>query len=146
MENEGHNNELGNSPHKKKGKAPVKKHILVVEDDKSSILYYKELTKMMDLPGTDIFFHYVLSGEEAVDYCRKKPVDLVLMDIKLPGMDGWEAARKIKAEEPQIFIIAQTAFGLSAGYEKSSKAGCDDHLLKPIDSDNFIQTLCKYLK
>jgi len=146
MENEVHNNKVGKNHQKEGGKTVLKKQILVVEDDRSSVLYYQELAKIMDIPGVELFFHYVSSGEEAVDYCRKNPLDLVLMDIKLSGMNGWEAARKIKAEEPQIVIIAQTAYGLSGDYKKSFEAGCDDHLLKPIDSKDFIQTLYKYLR
>ncbi|MBS3772286.1 MAG: response regulator [Bacteroidales bacterium] len=146
MKNEAGDNKNKGHSEEDHGKEEKRKQILIVEDDKPSRLYYHELIRIMKSLAAKISVQYVSSGEEAVDYCRKNAVDLVFMDVKLPGMNGWEAARRIKAEDPQISIIAQTAYSVSGNYYKSLEAGCDAYLSKPVTSEEFIETLQKYLQ
>ena len=138
-------NDFGEMDQKGNGEERVKKHILLVEDDKASLLYYQELIKFIDSPDIEIYLHEVTTGEEAVAYCRKNPVDIVLLDIKLPGMDGWETAKMIKARNQEIVVIAQTAYGLSGHYQKALDVGCDHYLSKPVPLDKFMDTLSQYL-
>jgi signal transduction histidine kinase len=114
--------------------------ILLAEDDKPSELlitrlvgqYCKKLIK-------------VTSGPEAVEACRKNPdLDLILMDIKLPDIDGYEATRQIRQFNKDVIIIAQTAFGLMGEKEKASLAGCNDYISKPINRNVFLGLLRKH--
>lgn len=146
METNAHNiNNLGEMDQKANGEGRTNKYILLVEDDKASSLYYQELIKFMESPGMNILLDVVSSGEEALEYCSKNPVDLVLLDIRLPGMDGWETAKKIKARNPEIVVIAQTGYGLSGDYQKALDAGFDHYLSKPVSFDKFMDTLSRFL-
>jgi CheY-like chemotaxis protein len=87
----------------------------------------------------------VKTGVEAVEACRKNPdVDLVLMDIQMPEMDGYEATRQIRQFNKDVIIIAQTAYGLAGDREKSIEAGCNDYISKPIGKDKLQAIVQKY--
>jgi CheY-like chemotaxis protein len=76
----------------------------------------------------------VRTGVGAIEACRNNPdIDLIMMDIKMPGMDGYEATRQIRLFNKNVYIIAQTAFGLIEEKEKSLEAGCNDYISKPLD-------------
>jgi hypothetical protein len=104
--------------------------ILIAEDDKASeILISWELKKYC----SEVII--VNNGIEAVETCRKNPdINLILMDIKMPKMDGYEASREIRKFNTDVVIIAQTAFALSGDREKSIESGCNDHISKPINN------------
>ena len=75
------------------------------------------------------------TGAEAVKICRNNPdIDLVLMDINMPDMDGYEATRKIRESNKEVVIIAQTAYALCGDEEKSMAAGCSNYISKPMES------------
>jgi signal transduction histidine kinase/CheY-like chemotaxis protein len=102
---------------------------LIVEDDKVSEIL---LIKMVE--GFTGKVLKVTTGVEAVEVCRKNAdIDLVLMDINLPEMNGYEATRKIREFNNEVIIIAQTAYALIGDREKSIAAGCNDYISKPID-------------
>ncbi len=85
------------------------------------------------------------NGQEAVDYCRQNPeIELVLMDIKMPVMDGYEATRQIKAMRPELPVVAITAYGLSGDEHKSLQAGCDDYMAKPVKKEDLLAMVKKY--
>ena len=87
----------------------------------------------------------VRTGQDAVDCCRSNPdIDLILMDIKMPVMDGYEATRQIRLFNKKVIIIAQTAFALLGDKEKALVAGCNDYISKPVDSKLLIGILQKY--
>lgn len=87
----------------------------------------------------------VNTGIQAVETCRSNPdIDLILMDIKMPGMDGYEATSKIRAFNMEVIIIAQTAYGFAGDREKAIKAGCNDYTSKPIDKDALNQMINSY--
>ena len=88
-----------------------------------------------------------VNGEEAVALAGKERPDLILMDLSLPVMDGWEATRQIKGQDElkSIPIIALTAHAMKGDEEKAKEAGCDDYLPKPIDEDDLFAKMAKHL-
>ena len=88
-----------------------------------------------------------INGEEAVALAGKERPDLILMDLSLPVMDGWEATRQIKAQDElkSVPIIALTAHAMKGDEEKAKEAGCDDYLPKPIDEDDLFAKMAKLL-
>lgn len=82
------------------------------------------------------------TGLEAVDACRNNPdIDLILMDIRLAKMDGYEATRKIRQFNKAVIMIAQTAYGFSGEREKAIEAGCNDFITKPIKHSFLIELI-----
>ena len=86
-------------------------------------------------------------GEKGVMLAERECPDLILMDMSLPVMDGWEATRRIKANDDlrQIPIIALTAHAMSGDEEKARAAGCDDYLAKPLDDELLFEKLDRFL-
>ncbi|GEM_PF-3520298 len=121
------------------------KKILIVEDDRVSLLYIRELIELLDIPDVRFQVDYVFTGEKAVEFTRKYSFDVVLMDLKLPGIDGLEATREIKKYNPFLPVIAQTAFALSGDEKKAYDAGCDDYLAKPISEKELVEKFRKFL-
>ena len=79
--------------------------------------------------------------------CRNNPdIDLVLMDIQMPDMDGYEATRQIRLFNKDVVIIAQTAFALTGDREKAIEAGCNDYISKPIKKDELMVLVQKHFK
>ncbi|NVO20036.1 MAG: response regulator [Bacteroidetes bacterium] len=117
------------------------KVILVVEDDLASFLLIDEILKLMNLN-----VHHVTDGRQAIDFMKDNPyVQLILMDIKLPFMNGYDATSAIKRLYPEIPIIAQTAFAMTGDKEKALEAGCDDYLIKPIDPNHLQEVIRRFL-
>ncbi|MFO8234451.1 MAG: ATP-binding protein [Bacteroidales bacterium] len=117
--------------------------MLVAEDDETSYLLLKEM--MME--DTNIQFIQAVNGKEAIDEVKNNSnIDIVLMDIKMPEMDGYEATRILKKEYPDLPIIAQTAFASKKDREKAFDAGCDEYISKPIKEKEFFKILNKLLK
>jgi len=114
--------------------------ILLVEDDKTSKML---ITKMAEEYAREVLI--ATTGVEAVEICRKNPdIDLVLMDIHIPEMDGYKATRKIREFNTEVVIIAQTAYALAGDKEKTIKAGCDDYISKPINRSELIELVNNY--
>jgi len=87
------------------------------------------------------------NGEEALQKTEIERPDLILMDLGMPVMDGWEATRKLKANDnlKHIPIIAVTSHAMVGDEIEARKAGCDDYLPKPIDEDLLLRKIRKYL-
>lgn len=119
------------------------KHIiLIAEDECYNYLFLEEL-----LSPTGVKLLHARDGKEAVELVRKNPqISLVLMDLKMPVMDGYTATRLIKELEPRMPVIAQTAYAMSEDREKTEKAGFDNFIAKPIAQDNFIKVLADYIE
>jgi PAS domain S-box-containing protein len=117
------------------------KVIMIVEDEENNFLYLENLLK-----PSKAKVMWAHSGKEAVDiiYSGIK-IDLILMDIKLPEMDGVTATKKIRQINNQIPIIAQTAFAMKGDGEEFIKQGCNDYLTKPIKPEELFQKLSFYL-
>ena len=94
---------------------------------------------------TNAHILWAKDGKEAIDIFKENEVDLILMDLQLPIMDGYTATREIKKIDSEVPIIAQTAHVMSGEREKCLEAGCDDYLAKPIRLQVLIDTLSKYL-
>ncbi|MCF8365598.1 MAG: response regulator [Bacteroidales bacterium] len=108
--------------------------ILIVEDVESNFRYLKQA---LDKTGAKIL--HAQTGGEAVDICANNiDIDLVLMDLHLPGISGYDATREIKKIRKDITVIAQTAFVFSGEKQKCIDVGCDDYIAKPIRSDELI--------
>ena len=120
--------------------------ILVAEDDLINYLFIQDaLNENTD--GIEFVIHHARTGAEAIEKLRAHgDICLVLMDIKMPVMDGLTATRIIKREWPHIPVIAQTALALSGEHENAIDAGCDAYLTKPIRREWLIQTVYHYLK
>jgi CheY-like chemotaxis protein len=116
------------------------KRILVVEDDASSKLY---LNKILEKAGVEIL--NAADGEEAVTVALNNDVDIVLMDIQLPIIDGYAAMGKIREVKKDLIIIAQTAYGLLGDREKIINSGFTDFIIKPILYQNLIEKLVSNL-
>ncbi|MCF8366498.1 MAG: response regulator [Bacteroidales bacterium] len=114
--------------------------ILIAEDDEVSYLYLE--TKLQDINANVTRAN---NGYQVLEICRNNPdIDLILMDIKMPEMDGPEAVRQIRLFNTEVKIIAQTAYGHNEDKNKALEAGCDDYISKPIDFDKFKVILKKY--
>ncbi len=115
--------------------------ILIAEDNEAIDVH---LTIILESLNTEIL--HTKTGAGAVELCRAhKNIDLVLMDISMPDMDGIEATRKIRGFNKEIVIIAQTAFTLGDEREKAIEAGCDDYLSKPIEKKPLLKKIGEYL-
>jgi CheY-like chemotaxis protein len=111
--------------------------ILIVEDDLSSRLYLNKI-----LEKSEVITLNAGDGQEALDMALENPdIDIILMDIQLPVMDGYLTASKIREFRKDIIIIAQTAYGLMDDKEKIMDSGFDDYLIKPIISLVLIEKL-----
>jgi signal transduction histidine kinase/ActR/RegA family two-component response regulator len=121
----------------------VNQLVLIAEDDDSNYLILDKIIHRY----FNVDIARALNGIEAIDYCRKNTVPcLILMDIKMPLMDGHEATRIIKQQFPDVPIIAVTAYGLSGDEHNALESGCDDYISKPINSKILLDKLEKYLE
>jgi CheY-like chemotaxis protein len=95
----------------------------------------------------NIEIHHVADGRDAVNFVKTNPeVCLILMDIKLPFMDGYEATKAIRQINSKIPIIAQTAYAMLGDKEKAIAAGCVDYIDKPIESKRLLELVSTYLQ
>ena len=117
------------------------KVILVVEDVDTNKLFFDAA-----LRKTNAKIIWAMDGQEAVDLFKANKIDLVLMDLQMPEMNGYAATKILKDKYPQLTIVAQTAFAMSDDREKALDAGCDDYLAKPIKSKDLLSMVGKYLK
>ena len=114
--------------------------ILVAEDEEYNMLYINEL-----FSNTKINVIEAFNGKEAVSIAKNNPtIDLILMDIKMPFMNGFEAMNEIKAFHPSMPIIALSAFAMESDKEKALKDGFDDYLSKPIDRKKLFELISIY--
>ncbi|MCF8229315.1 MAG: PAS domain S-box protein [Bacteroidales bacterium] len=116
--------------------------LLIAEDDQSALDY---LELLMQKQSKKIFS--AKSGQEVIDKLQANPdIDLILMDIKMPGMNGYDATRKIREFNQDVVIIAQTAFALEGDREKAIEAGCNDYIAKPIKRSELSEIISKYFE
>jgi len=117
-------------------------NILIAEDVESNFLYLKAVLSKLN---ANVF--WAKNGLEVLDICEKEKVmDLVLMDLQMPEMNGYEATQILKKKYPDLPVVAQTAFAMSDDREKALAAGCDDYLAKPIKSKDLLNITEKFLK
>ncbi|MCG8701695.1 MAG: response regulator, partial [Bacteroidales bacterium] len=115
--------------------------VLIVEDDKPSFLLIKKY-----IEKKEINYLWAKNGEEAVEYIQKNNINLVLLDIHLPQMNGYDTFRSIKKINSKIPIIAQTSHADNKSRNKCTEMGFDEILTKPINYRIFELTLDNFLK
>lgn len=116
--------------------------ILIAEDNYSNFLLIKTF-----LRKTGVTLYHAQNGEEAIEMSeRLRDIDLIIMDIQLPGISGYQAAQKIKAFNPTLPIIAVTAYSSSGDKEQALSSGCDDHVGKPVKQKELLRVLDKHLR
>ena len=120
---------------------PVKNlKFLIAEDDEISKMFISIIVSPI---GKEIL--KARNGKEAIEICRNNPdIDIILMDIQMPDLNGYEATRQIRQFNKDVIIIAQTAFGLSGDREKSIAAGCNDYISKPVKKDELLSLIQKH--
>jgi CheY-like chemotaxis protein len=117
------------------------KTILIVEDDE----FNRDLLEQLLEEDYEILV--AADGETGIKMAHQEHPDLILMDLSLPVIDGWEATRHIKSKETlkSIPVIALTAHAMRGDEEKAREAGCDDYLTKPIDEELLFKKLRQFL-
>ncbi|MBV5316137.1 MAG: PAS domain S-box protein [Prolixibacteraceae bacterium] len=121
--------------------APKPTLILIVEDDINSLMFLKTLLKLEGLHILD-----ANNGLKAIEVVKNNPeIDLVLIDMKMPEMDGFEATIQIKKLRPDLPVIAQTAYALKEDVEKAKLAGCNDYILKPVKKQLLMEKIRKLI-
>ena len=114
--------------------------ILIVDDDKSVRMFFGISVGMF---SKEIL--YAENGIKAIETCQNNPdIDLILMDIKMPEMDGYEATKQIRIFNKEVIIIAQSAFQISDIKEKAETIGFNDYLSKPIKKTLLNELIRKY--
>jgi len=116
------------------------KTILIAEDEDSNFRYLE-----MVLNKTKANIVWAKDGIEAIRLSKENQPDLILMDIKMPNMDGLDATREIKKTQPEIPVIAQTAFAMENDEQLSLEAGCNSYLSKPIKAPELLEVLSTFL-
>ncbi len=118
------------------------KKIMIVEENELNI------DLLIQLLEDEYELITALNGAEAVKLAAQEIPDLILMDMAMPVMDGWEATRRIKAQDAlrEIPIIGLSSYAMVGDAEKALEAGCDDYLTKPLDEDLLFEKLNNFLK
>ena len=117
------------------------KKILIVDDEEFNWLLIKDA-----LEETRVTVTWARVGQEAVDLVAAgEHYDLILMDMKMPVLDGFETTVLIKKINPEIPVIAQTAYAMPDERNRCMEVGCDDYLSKPISMEELLKTIKKYL-
>jgi len=123
-----------------KVKPPQKNMVMIAEDEEDNYHLLKYVLKDLNL---DVI--WAQNGQEAIDLCKEKEVSLVLMDIKMPNKSGLEATREILEFQPNLPIIAQTAYTQDEDVEKCRRAGCAEFVAKPINLTHLRRVIAKYI-
>ena len=117
--------------------------VLVVEDNPDNMLLIQDVLQALNYTVIEAW-----DGESGVDAAKAEKPSLILMDLSLPRMDGWTAAKQIK-DDPELAhipIIARTAHAMVGDRERALEAGCDDYLAKPINLREFREKIKRYTK
>jgi CheY-like chemotaxis protein len=118
----------------------IDKSILIAEDEDSNFLYLEAV-----LQKTGVNLIWARNGEEAVNACKDNPaIDLILMDLQMPNINGYEAREQIKAICPDIPQIAQTAFAMADDEKRAMEAGFDAYISKPIRKSNLLALVGRF--
>lgn len=115
--------------------------ILIAEDDETSFRYLECI-----LNNKNIVLIHTVSGEDTIEVMKKNhDISIILMDIRMPGMNGFEATKKIREFNQKIPIIAQTAYALDGDREEAINTGCDDYISKPINRNKLLQIIRQHI-
>ena len=114
----------------------MKHRILIVEDDE---IFLRPLQRTLEVAGYEVLV--VPSGEDAIDLLKNDDVDLVLTDKRLPGIDGVEIVRRIKADHSNLAVVVMTAYGTIGSAVEAMRLGAEDYLVKPFDAAEVLMVL-----
>jgi two-component system cell cycle response regulator DivK len=116
--------------------------VLLVEDNEMN---RDMLSRRLIRRGYEVVF--AVDGQQGVDMARSEKPDIILMDISLPVLDGWEATRRVKSDDTtrSVPVIGLTAHAMSGDREKAIEAGCDDYDTKPVELDRLIEKIERLL-
>lgn len=118
-----------------------KEAVLIVDDEETSDIY---LTEILGEYFDEVF--HASNGIDAIEVCQKhNEIAVILMDIKMPKMDGLTATREIRKFNRDVIIIAQTAYAMISDRRDALKAGCNDYISKPIVEEKLIRMLNEHL-
>ena len=120
----------------------TKKTILLVEDNEDNLVVYRTI---LDHVGYKVI--EARDGEEGVNRAREELPDMVLIDVSIPKMDGWEVTRRLKAGEDtkHIPVVALTAHALEEDRQRAVDAGCDGYLAKPVEPRRVVEEVEKFV-
>ncbi|MFO8067567.1 MAG: response regulator, partial [Bacteroidales bacterium] len=114
--------------------------VIIVDDDENSAKLLVNLLQQ----GNKLYL--AKTGNEVVDICKKnKDINLILMDIKLPDIDGYAATKKIREFNKKVVIIGQSAYTTSESKKKALEAGCNEYISKPINAIKLFEIINKYI-
>jgi len=116
------------------------KVVVIAEDELINYLFLKAVLK-----PTKAKIIWTKTGRETIDICNSENIDIILMDIKMPDLNGLEATIEIKKVFPNLPIIAQTAYAMEEDEEASVEAGCNAYISKPIRPEHLLTIMSKYL-
>lgn len=116
------------------------KMILICEDEEYNFIL---LDSILTRHGVNII--WAKDGKEAVNHAQKFNIDIVLMDIKMPVMDGIDAYKEIRKFNKEVPIIAQTAYALKEDRDRILEVGFDEHIGKPIKSQHLLDVMCRFI-
>ncbi|HSF04587.1 MAG TPA: sigma-54 dependent transcriptional regulator [Methylomirabilota bacterium] len=114
----------------------MKRRILIVEDDQ---IFLRPLQRTLEVEGYEVMV--VTSGEDAIDVLKNDDVDLVLTDKRLPGMDGVDLVRRLKADHPDQAVVVMTAYGTIESAVEAVRLGAADYLVKPFETDEVLMVV-----
>ena len=115
-------------------------NILIAEDEEYNYLFLSEILREYNINPARAY-----NGKMAIDICNTNPdIHLVLMDVRMPVMDGYEATKQIKRFRPNLPIIAQTAFAMESDRQQAINEGFDDYISKPIRTKELFDLIAKY--
>lgn len=119
-----------------------KKTVLLVEDNEDNLVVYRTILEHVGYRVVE-----ARDGEEGVSRAHSEQPDIILMDISIPKMDGWEATTRLKADDgtAAIPIVALTAHALEEDRAKAMRAGCDGYLAKPVEPRRVVQEVEKFI-
>ncbi|MEA1877459.1 MAG: PAS domain S-box protein, partial [Bacteroidota bacterium] len=130
-------NEDGAKQNKESGVSLKNLSVIVAEDDNNSKMFLESILK-----NRFAKIIYTTTGKETINKCRENPdTDIILMDIKMPDINGYDATREIRKFNPDVIIIVQTACGLEGDKEKAIEAGGDDYIAKPIKKEALLEMI-----
>ncbi|MCK5822971.1 MAG: response regulator [Bacteroidales bacterium] len=118
------------------------KTILIAEDVDANFLFLEKI-----LQDTNVKILRAVNGKEAIDiYKNNQDIDLILMDIRMPEVDGFDATKEIKKINKNVPIIVETAYNIENGKILGKESGCDEYIVKPININKLIAVINKFIQ
>ena len=120
--------------------------VLIAEDEEINSFYLETIIHKLINPGIEVL--HAVNGKEAISICEKhgQKLDLVLMDVKMRKMDGYEATSRVKSLNPQLPIVVQSAYSTNEDRDKAFASGCDDFISKPINQEELVSVFRKHIR